>query len=183
VILKKSSCLLETVFLCGRFAFNELIKYLNLNQYFVSNYLLMWQVAVHRAGCYLKNKIIWLNVDFPLLLSHTSLFISTLGREKGSLGMTRWSSASRLAPEGAPRSHSSSEDFELRAGLEESSMRRAELIQRLREAKGHLDTQTDLLKTKGSQLQQNQHISNNLELKHKVWILPPHQLKLFEINY
>jgi len=143
----------------------------------------MWQVAEHRAGCYLKNKIIWLNVDFPLLLSHTSLFISTLGSEKGSLGMTRWSSASRLAPEGAPRSHSSSEDFELRAGLEESSMRRAELIQRLREAKGHLDTQTDLLKTKGSQLQQNQHISNNLELKHKVWILPPHQLKLFEINY
>ncbi|RXN23351.1 paramyosin-like isoform X1 [Labeo rohita] len=81
--------------------------------------------------------------------------------------MTRWSSTSRLAPEGAPRSHSSAEDFELRAALEESSRRRAELVQRLREARGHLDAQTDLLKTKGSQLQQNQSISNVLEMKHK----------------
>lgn len=92
-------------------------------------------------------------------------------------------SASRLAPEGAPRSHSSAEDFELRAALEESSMRRAELVQRLREAKGHLDTQTDLLKSKGSQLQQSQSISNILEMKHKVWILLPHQLKQFEIYW
>ncbi|XP_039514049.1 myosin-11-like [Pimephales promelas] len=109
----------------------------------------------------------WSCMGLPGLTLRPKISTSTLGREKGSLGMTRWSSASRLAPEGAPQSHSSSEDFELRAGLEESSMRRAELIQRLREAKGHLDTQTDLLKTKGSQLQQNQHISNNLELKHK----------------
>ncbi|KAK7117727.1 hypothetical protein R3I94_023075 [Phoxinus phoxinus] len=108
-------------------------------------------------------------MDLPGSTLRPKISTSTLGsqKQKGSLGMTRWSSASRLAPEGAPRSHSSSEDFELRAALEESSMRRAELIQRLREAKGHLDTQTDLLKTKGSQLQQNQSISNILEMKHK----------------
>ncbi|XP_052453252.1 myosin-9-like [Carassius gibelio] len=81
--------------------------------------------------------------------------------------MTRWSSTSRLAPEGAPRSHSSTEDFELRAALEESSTRRAELTQKLREARGHLDAQTDLLKTTGSQLQHSQSISNVLDMKHK----------------
>lgn len=89
--------------------------------------------------------------------------------------MTRWSSTSRLAPEGAPRSRSSAEDFELRAALEESSVRRAELIQKLQEARGQLDAQTDLLKTKGSQLQQSQSISNVLDMKHKVW------LKKFEL--
>ncbi|KTF94838.1 hypothetical protein cypCar_00027618, partial [Cyprinus carpio] len=73
----------------------------------------------------------------------------------------------RLAPEGAPRSRSSAEDFELRAALEESSVRRAELIQKLQEARGQLDAQTDLLKTKGSQLQQSQSISNVLDMKHK----------------
>ncbi|CAM4734808.1 unnamed protein product [Leuciscus chuanchicus] len=111
----------------------------------------------------------WSCIGLPGSTRRPKISTSTLGSEKqkGSLGMTRWSSASRLAPEGAPPSHSSSEDFELRAALEESSMRRAELIQRLREAKGHLDTQTDHLKTKGSQLQQNQSISNILEIKHK----------------
>ncbi|XP_077067086.1 uncharacterized protein LOC143720968 isoform X2 [Siphateles boraxobius] len=111
----------------------------------------------------------WNCMGLPGSTLHPKISTSTLGSEKqkGSLGMTRWSSASRLAPEGAPRSHSSSEDFELRAALEESSMRRAELIQRLREAKGHLDTQTDLLKTKGFQLQQKQRISNILEMKYK----------------
>ncbi|XP_016145797.1 trichohyalin [Sinocyclocheilus grahami] len=111
----------------------------------------------------------WSCVGLSGLTDRSKISTSTLGSQnhRGSLGMTRWSSASRLAPEGAPRSHSSAEDFELSAALEESSMKRAELIQRLREARGHLDAQTDLLKTKGSQLQQSQSISNVLEMKHK----------------
>lgn len=118
-------------------------------------------------------------VNGPLsIISHLLYFllISTAGsqRHKDSLGITRWSSASRLAPEGAPRSHSSAEDFELRAALEESSMRRAELIQRLREARDHLDAQTDLLKTKGFQLQQSKSLSNLLDIKHKVWVYLSH---------
>ncbi|KAK2867305.1 hypothetical protein Q8A67_025422 [Cirrhinus molitorella] len=111
----------------------------------------------------------WSCVGLSRSTDRSKISTSTLGGQKprGSLGMTRWSSTSRLAPEGAPRSHSSAEDFELRAALEESSMRRAELVQRLREARGYLDTQTDLLKTKGSQLQQSQSISNVLDMKHK----------------
>ncbi|XP_043083421.1 myosin-11 isoform X2 [Puntigrus tetrazona] len=111
----------------------------------------------------------WSCVGLSGLTERSKISTSTLGSQKhrGSLGMTRWSSTSRLAPEGAPRSHSSAEDFELRAALEESSMRRAELIQRLREARGHLDAQTELLKTKGCQLQQSQSISTVLEMKHK----------------
>ncbi|KAK2834544.1 hypothetical protein Q7C36_015245 [Tachysurus vachellii] len=76
----------------------------------------------------------------------------------------RWQSASRLAPDGAPRSHS---EFELRSALEESSMRRTELIQRLREAHSCLDTQTDLLKAKESQLQHSQSTTQRLEHKQK----------------
>ncbi|XP_058624063.1 early endosome antigen 1 isoform X2 [Onychostoma macrolepis] len=112
----------------------------------------------------------WSCVGLSGLTDRSKISTSTLGSQKrrGSPGMTRWSSTSRLAPEGAPRSHSSAEDFELRAALEESSTRRAELIQRLRETRGHLDAQTDLLKTKGSQLQQSQSISNVLEMKHKL---------------
>ncbi|XP_016423770.1 uncharacterized protein LOC107752334 [Sinocyclocheilus rhinocerous] len=111
----------------------------------------------------------WSCVGLSGLTDCSKISTSTLDSQKhrGSLGMTRWSSTSHLAPEGASRTHSSAEDFELRAALEESSMRRAELVQRLREARGHLDVQTDLLKTKGSQLQQSQSISNFLEMKHK----------------
>ncbi|XP_047015856.1 interaptin isoform X2 [Ictalurus punctatus] len=76
----------------------------------------------------------------------------------------RWQSASRRAPDGAPRSHS---EFEKRNALEESSMRRTELIQRLREVYSRLDTQTDLLKAKESQLQHSQSTTQLLELKHK----------------
>lgn len=82
-----------------------------------------------------------------------------------SAARQRWQSASRLAPDGAPRSHS---EFELRSALEESSMRRTELIQRLREAHGCLDTQTDLLKVKESQLQHSQSTTQRLERKQKV---------------
>ncbi|XP_047015855.1 interaptin isoform X3 [Ictalurus punctatus] len=77
----------------------------------------------------------------------------------------RWQSASRRAPDGAPRSHS---EFEKRNALEESSMRRTELIQRLREVYSRLDTQTDLLKAKESQLQHSQSTTQLLELKHKL---------------
>ncbi|XP_053496869.1 golgin subfamily A member 4 isoform X2 [Ictalurus furcatus] len=77
----------------------------------------------------------------------------------------RWQSASRRAPDGAPRSHS---EFEIRNALEESSMRRTELIQRLREVHSRLDTQTDLLKAKESQLQHSQSTTQLLELKHKL---------------
>ncbi|GAA6100269.1 centrosome-associated protein CEP250 [Tachysurus ichikawai] len=76
----------------------------------------------------------------------------------------RWQSVSRLAPDGAPRSHS---EFELRSALEESIMRRTELIQRLREANSCLDTQTDLLKAKESQLQHSQSTTQHLERKQK----------------
>lgn len=81
--------------------------------------------------------------------------------------MRRWQSASRLAPEGAPRSLSS-QGAELRAALEESGMRRAELVQRLREAQGRLDSQTDLLKAKETQLHHSQSSTQLLDLKHKV---------------
>ncbi|XP_048014449.1 hyaluronan mediated motility receptor-like isoform X3 [Megalobrama amblycephala] len=120
-----------------------------------------------RSGFKARKSPAWSCMGLPGSTLRSKISTSTLDSQKlkGSLGMTR--SASRLAPEGAPRSHSSAEDFELRAALEESSMRRAELVQRLREAKGHLDTQTDLLKSKGSQLQQSQSISNILEMKHK----------------
>lgn len=83
----------------------------------------------------------------------------------GSADRQRWQSASRLAPDGAPRSHS---EFELRSALKESSVRRTELIQRLREVHSHLDTQTDLLKAKETQLQHSQSNAQLLELKQKV---------------
>ncbi|KAI4874964.1 hypothetical protein NFI96_032968 [Prochilodus magdalenae] len=87
-------------------------------------------------------------------------------KQSESTGMRRWQSASRLAPEGAPRSLSS-QGSELQAALEESSVRRAELVQKLREAHGRLDTQTDLLKAKDTQLQQSQSTTQLLELKQK----------------
>lgn len=86
----------------------------------------------------------------------------------GALDMQKWSSASRLAPDGAPRPQCSTEDFELKAALEKSSKRREELIQRLQQTRSHLDAQTDLLKTRDTQLQQSHNISQFLELKHKV---------------
>ncbi|XP_007246656.4 interaptin isoform X1 [Astyanax mexicanus] len=96
---------------------------------------------------------------------------SSLGSQCGvkqseSAGLKRWRSASRLAPEGAPPA-CSSQGVELRVALEESSMRRAELIRRLRLAQGSLDTQTDLLKAKESQLQHSQSTTQMLELKQK----------------
>lgn len=98
------------------------------------------------------------------------VFISSTGNQCGinhseSSARQRWQSVSRLAPDGAPRSHS---EFELRSALEESIMRRTELIQRLREANSCLDTQTDLLKAKESQLQHSQSTTQHLERKQKV---------------
>ncbi|XP_029615323.1 myosin heavy chain isoform X3 [Salmo trutta] len=84
------------------------------------------------------------------------------------LGKRRWQSMSRLAPEGAPRSFSPvSPGVELRAALEESGFRRAELVQRLREAHGRLDSQTDLLKNRDTQLQHSSSTAQLLEMKHK----------------
>ncbi|XP_051548132.1 myosin-9-like [Myxocyprinus asiaticus] len=88
-------------------------------------------------------------------------------KHRDYLSMSKWSSASRLAPEGAPRSHTSTEELGLRAAQEESTMRRADLVQKLREAKVHLDTQTDLRKSRENQLQQSQSVSHFMELKHK----------------
>ncbi|KAK3558419.1 hypothetical protein QTP86_018027, partial [Hemibagrus guttatus] len=104
------------------------------------------------------------------LSDHSSkISTSSIGGQCGmkhseSAARQRWQSASRLAPDGAPRSHS---DFELRSALEESSMRRTELVQRLREAHSRLDTQTDLLKAKESQLQHSQSTTQLLERKQK----------------
>ncbi|XP_010881934.2 trichohyalin isoform X3 [Esox lucius] len=56
---------------------------------------------------------------------------------------------------------------ELRAALEESSFRRAELVQRLREAHGRLDSQTDLMKIREPTLQPGRSTAQILELKHK----------------
>ncbi|XP_029615322.1 myosin heavy chain isoform X2 [Salmo trutta] len=85
------------------------------------------------------------------------------------LGKRRWQSMSRLAPEGAPRSFSPvSPGVELRAALEESGFRRAELVQRLREAHGRLDSQTDLLKNRDTQLQHSSSTAQLLEMKHKL---------------
>ncbi|XP_051978691.1 trichohyalin-like [Xyrauchen texanus] len=88
-------------------------------------------------------------------------------KHRDFLGMSKWSSASRLAPEGAPRSHTSTEELGLRAALEESTTRRAELVQKLCEAKVHLDSQTDLRKSRENQLQQSQSVSHIMELKQK----------------
>ncbi|XP_035250896.1 paramyosin-like isoform X2 [Anguilla anguilla] len=84
-----------------------------------------------------------------------------------SQGARRWQSLSRLAPEGAPRSLSPSPGAELRAALMESGARRAELIQRLREAQERLDSQTDLLKARDTQLHHSQTSTQLLELRQK----------------
>ncbi|KAM6960649.1 uncharacterized protein FYW47_009229 [Aplochiton taeniatus] len=88
-------------------------------------------------------------------------------RQSEPPGMRRWKSMSRLAPEGAPRSYSASPGAELRAALEESGFRRAELVQRLRDAHGRLDSQTDFLKAKDTQLQHTTTTSQILDMKHK----------------
>nr|XP_046200066.1 trichohyalin-like isoform X3 [Oncorhynchus gorbuscha] len=108
-------------------------------------------------------------------LSKMSTGTSTNGRDSGfsrqsdpGLGKRRWQSMSRLAPEGAPRSLSPvSPGVELRAALEESGFRRAELVQRLREAHGRLDSQTDLLKNRDTQPQHSSSTAQLLEMKHK----------------
>ncbi|XP_036816303.1 centrosome-associated protein CEP250 isoform X3 [Oncorhynchus mykiss] len=108
-------------------------------------------------------------------LSKMSTGTSANGRDSGfsrqsdpGLGKRRWQSMSRLAPEGAPRSLSPvSPGVELRAALEESGFRRAELVQRLREAHGRLDSQTDLLKNRDTQPQQSSSTAQLLEMKHK----------------
>ena len=75
---------------------------------------------------------------------------------------------SRMAPEGAPRSLSPSPGAELRAALTESGFRRAELVQRLREAHERLDSQTDLLKSKDTHLHHSTTTAQLLDMKHKV---------------
>ncbi|XP_052322607.1 centrosome-associated protein CEP250-like isoform X3 [Oncorhynchus keta] len=108
-------------------------------------------------------------------LSKMSTGTSANGRDSGfsrqsdpGLGKRRWQSMSRLAPEGAPRSLSPvSPGVELRAALEESGFRRAELVQRLREAHGRLDSQTDLLKNRDPQPQHSSGTAQLLEMKHK----------------
>nr|XP_029524873.1 serine/threonine-protein kinase mrck-1-like [Oncorhynchus nerka] len=108
-------------------------------------------------------------------LSKMSTGTSANGRDSGfsrqsdpGLGKRRWQSMSRLAPEGAPRSLSPvSPGVELRAALEESGFRRAELVQKLREAHGRLDSQTDLLKNRDTQPQHGSSTAQLLEMKHK----------------
>lgn len=82
--------------------------------------------------------------------------------------MRRWQSLSCLAPKGASRSFNQSPGSELRAALEESSIRRAELVQMLREAHEHLDSQTDLVRAKDTQLQHSLTTAQLLDMKHKV---------------
>ncbi|XP_061078534.1 trichohyalin-like [Conger conger] len=82
-------------------------------------------------------------------------------------GMRRWQSLSRLGPEGAPRSLSPSPGADLRAALMESGARRAELVQRLREAQERLDSQTELLKARDTQLQHSHTSTQLLELRQK----------------
>lgn len=82
--------------------------------------------------------------------------------------MRRWQSLSRLGPEGAPRSLPPSPGVELRAALMESGARRAELVQRLREAQERLDSQTDLLKARDTQLHRSHTSTQLLELRQKV---------------
>ncbi|KAJ8343450.1 hypothetical protein SKAU_G00307790 [Synaphobranchus kaupii] len=89
------------------------------------------------------------------------------GSLRPSPGTRRWQSLSRLAPEGAPRSLSPSPGAELRAALVESGTRRAELVQRLREAQERLDSQTDLLKARDTQLHHSQTSTQLMELRHK----------------
>ncbi|XP_066524922.1 centriolin-like [Hoplias malabaricus] len=87
-------------------------------------------------------------------------------KESESNGLKRWQVASPVAPEGTPLSVSSS-GAELNTALEESSMRRTELIKKLWETHKHLDTQTDLLKAKETELQHSQSTIQLLECKQK----------------
>ncbi|XP_056596663.1 interaptin [Triplophysa dalaica] len=98
-------------------------------------------------------------------MSNSSLDSHCRQKHGGGVDIQRWSSTSR--PDGAPRPQCSKEEFELKAAPEESSVRRAELVRSLREAKSHLDAQTDLCKTRDTQLQHNHSISQFMELKHK----------------
>ncbi|KAG5273741.1 hypothetical protein AALO_G00154950 [Alosa alosa] len=110
--------------------------------------------------------------DFPGLGHRTKISTSSPGghgrlQYKDPSGMRRWQSASRLAPDGAPRSSTPTVGSELRTALEQSGRRRSELLDRLREAQRRLDTQTDLLKARDSELQQNLNTTQRLELKQK----------------
>ena len=82
--------------------------------------------------------------------------------------MRRWQSASRLAPDGAPRISVPTVGAELRTALEESGHRRAELVDRLREAQRRLDAQTDQLKAKDSELQHSLNAAQRMKLQQKV---------------
>ncbi|XP_046715613.1 golgin subfamily A member 4 isoform X2 [Silurus meridionalis] len=109
-------------------------------------------------------------VDVPRSDHSSKISTSSIGRKYGmkhseSAARQRCQSASRLAPDGAPGSHS---EFELRSALDDSRMKRTELIHRLREVHNHLDIQTDLLKAKETQLEQSQSSAQLLELKHKL---------------
>ncbi|XP_076863460.1 uncharacterized protein LOC143515230 [Brachyhypopomus gauderio] len=88
-------------------------------------------------------------------------------KKNDSLGMRRWQSSPRLAPEDVSQSHWS-QGVEMHVALEENSMRKAKLIQKLREAHGCLDSQTGLLKAK--ELQLSQTAAQLLELKHTVTV-------------
>ncbi|XP_041734685.2 centrosome-associated protein CEP250 [Coregonus clupeaformis] len=108
-------------------------------------------------------------------LSKISTSTSGNGRDGGfnrqsdpGMGKRRWQSMSRLAPECTPRSLAPvSPGAELREALEESGFRRTELVQRLREAHGRLDSQTDLLKNRDTQLLHSSSSAQLLEMKHK----------------
>ncbi|XP_036391478.1 trichohyalin-like [Megalops cyprinoides] len=133
------------------------------------SHLDMWDKRSH----FKAHSSVWSNeggVSGPgLFSSHSS---SSPGSDcemslRASSGMRRWQSLSRLAPDGAPRSLSPSPGAELRAALAESGARRAELVQRLREAQERLDSQTDLLKARDTQLHHSQTTAQLLELRHK----------------
>ncbi|KAJ8002580.1 hypothetical protein DPEC_G00160380 [Dallia pectoralis] len=84
------------------------------------------------------------------------------------LGERRWQSDSRMHDQGVLRSHSPVlTGAELRAALEDGSFRRAELVQRLREANGNLDSKTDLMKIREATLQPGTSSAQILDLKHK----------------
>ncbi|XP_028814916.1 trichohyalin-like isoform X2 [Denticeps clupeoides] len=94
---------------------------------------------------------------------HSSISTSSLSKigHANVEGIKRWQSTGRLVPEGAPRPHAHSQGAQLRALLESSSLRQGELVQRLREAHGRLDSQAELLRF------ESQTGGQHLELKHK----------------
>ncbi|KAB5565729.1 hypothetical protein PHYPO_G00244880 [Pangasianodon hypophthalmus] len=124
----------------------------------------LWEKSLFKSRSSALSCVGVSRLDHSSKISTSSIGGQCRMKHSESPARQRWKSASRLAPDGAPRSHS---EFGLRSALEEGSMRRTELIQRLREVHSRLDTQTDLLKTKETQLQHSQSNTQCLELKHK----------------